>query len=780
LKLRASVPPIALIALITLLAAGMPATVRAAEDVLLLEASINGQETGQTFTVYRSGKILSVSQSDLQSVGIRTGASIDGRVRLGDIANAVTIDEAAQRIAIVVPLDRLATTRLQFQGGDRESVPLAPAPLAGLLDYDLVATRTPAGNVLSGFFDARVSGEAGVVSSTALGYAGATVARSVRLDTVYTYSDPVSLRRIRVGDFVGGGLSWSRPVRLGGVQLTTDFSLRPDLVTFPTPAFFGEATVPSTVDLFINGVRQLSQSVPPGAFEIRQAPIPTGSGAIAVSVTDALGRQTVQTLPFYITDRLLSAGLSSYSVDLGRVRRSYGQLSNDYGTTALVGTARHAWNDALTLEAHAEATRGLALAGLGAVAGVGALGTLSFSAATSRSTEAGGTGGDVSSGSSGTQTSIGIERSSRVISVSASRQSATAGYRDLGALGGAPVTRVATNVNLGMAMGRFGSTNIAYTALRLPPSAAAIRPSDGNEARILSISYFKSVLANVNLAITGFRNFAGGGNGATASLLFPLGDNRSAAVGANVFSGLHSVTAQAAQPTISPGDFGWQLQASEGHTVQRLGQLDYEGTHGRVTLAASSDGHTASERAGLRGALALTPQGVFASNWIEDSFAIVDAGKTANVNVFLDNRPAGRTGPDGKLLLPDLRAYDVNRVSVNIVNLPIDVRVEVPEQLIKPRDRSASLVDFRVRQGKPVQITLVDRNGQPVPVGSVVRYVATGEKAPVGYDGQTFFADIEPNSLLEVTFPSGEKCSTVLRYEHLTDVIPRIGPLPCI
>ncbi|WP_254426920.1 fimbria/pilus outer membrane usher protein [Herbaspirillum sp. VT-16-41] len=172
-------------------------------------------------------------------------------------------------------------------------------------------------------------------------------------------------------------------MRLGGFQYASDFNLRPDLVRFPTPSLGGETVVPSTVDLFVNGVRQISQPVPPGPFEIRQPPIASGTGQIAVAVTDELGRQTLRTINFYATDRLLKPGLSSYSVEGGWVRRRYGLRSNDYGQFALSGTARQGVSDILTLEGHAEAMRSLKLAGGGAVFNLGNRAVLATSLAAS-------------------------------------------------------------------------------------------------------------------------------------------------------------------------------------------------------------------------------------------------------------------------------------------------------------------------------------------------------------------------------------------------------------
>lgn len=768
-------------------ALGLAGAVIAAEEALLLEATVNGLETRQIVTVHRNGTDLRIGRADLQATGVRLYPQDEERILLGAIANTVSIDHVGQRLLMTVPLERLARTSLQFDGFVREKVPLAPAPPSVLMNYDMVATATRGAHVLSGFFEGRWSGSAGVLSSTALGYAGATDARSVRLDTQYAYSDPQSLRRFRIGDFIGGGLSWTRPVRIGGLQLSTDFNLRPDLVTFPTPDFFGEATVPSTVDLFINGVRHLSQPVPPGAFEIRQAPVPTGAGAIAIAVTDALGRQTLQTLPFYITDRLLTQGLTSFALDAGFLRQDYGRESNNYRGAAVAATLRHGVRDDLTLETHAEATRGLLQAGAGAVIGVGALGSLALSLSHSLSrVERNAPSGSPPTGNAGTQISVGFERSSRVLSLSLSRQLATHAYADLGAVGGSPIARAGTNLTLSAAMGDFGSANLAFSSYRAPGATLRgtlgqqnVAPNQPLSVRVLSASYFKTLAASVNLAVTAFRNFNGTGSGMSVSLLLPFDKNRSAVIGSSVYGSQRTVNVQATQPTVSPGDIGWQVQVTSGTYTQRMAQVDYNGLHGRGMLAASSDGHVTSERAGLRGALVAMPQGVFAANWINDSFALVDTGRMPDVDVYVDNRLVGRTESDGKLLVSELRSYDVSRISVNIVDLPLEARVEAPEQTVKPRDRSASLVDMRVRLGHPARIALLDRYGKPVPVGSTVGFEGSSEKAPVGYDGETYFPDISSGVRLELTFPSGEKCSTLIRYDYVPNTIPLLYPLPC-
>lgn len=115
------------------------------------------------------------------------------------------------------------------------------------MNYDVAGTQTGLGTSTSGALDLRIFSPVGIVSLGLLTYTGTTPQRLIgvpgvssanrvlRLDTGYTYADLRTLRRYSVGDFITGGLSWTRPVRMGGLQVRSDFSMRPDLITFPLP-----------------------------------------------------------------------------------------------------------------------------------------------------------------------------------------------------------------------------------------------------------------------------------------------------------------------------------------------------------------------------------------------------------------------------------------------------------------------------------------------------------------------------------------------------------------
>ncbi|MCV5663824.1 fimbria/pilus outer membrane usher protein, partial [Escherichia coli] len=87
---------------------------------------------------------------------------------------------------------------------------------------------------------------------------------------------------------------------------------------------YGEVTAPTTLDLFINGFKTDSMNVGPGPFIINDIPMLSGAGEATVIATDAQGKQTVMTSPFFLSSDLLKTGFTSYSASIGAIRENFG------------------------------------------------------------------------------------------------------------------------------------------------------------------------------------------------------------------------------------------------------------------------------------------------------------------------------------------------------------------------------------------------------------------------------------------------------------------------
>src|SRR6201996_2777034 len=276
----------------------------------------------------------------------------------------VTIDEAAQRAVVIAPAASLDTTHLS--AAERRSPDITPASPGAFLNYQLSAQQIQGQNIGGAFAELGVFAGTGVLTNTAVGRYGnygGNENQVVRLDTTYTRDFPATLDSLNLGDAISDGATWGNAVRFAGIRFSRNFGLRPDLLTTPLLATSGTATVPSTVDVFVNNQLVTSSQLPPGPFVIDRLPTVSGTGDVSVVVRDALGREQVMTQTFYSSVSLLAPGLSQYSVNLGEVRENYALDSSDYGPLLAEGSYRRGLTDAITVEGHAEYLKGNAHAG---------------------------------------------------------------------------------------------------------------------------------------------------------------------------------------------------------------------------------------------------------------------------------------------------------------------------------------------------------------------------------------------------------------------------------
>jgi outer membrane usher protein len=788
--------------------AAPPQRALAADETLQLDVMINGLSIGKVGEfVLRDGSLLA-RREELTDLGLRVpkdaAQTQDGLIIVSSLPGVkARLDESTQTVHLSAAAEELAPTIL---GAGRSAAGGAPlkSSMGVTLNYDVAGTLVDGHGAGSGLFDLRVFSPLGVAWTDMLAYAGAAHVAgqdpAIRLDSTYVYSDYASQRRYWAGDYINGGLPWTRPVRLGGLQVTRDFTMRPDLVTFPLPSLAGSVAVPSTVDVFVNGTRTLSSEVQPGPFQIPQMPVVTGAGSVQLTVTNALGQQVTTTLPFYASASLLASGLHTWSVEMGFVRRNWGVLSNDYGDFAGSATYRRGLTPYLTVEAHLEGTKGQFMGGAGIVADAFKFAVVNLSAA-----------GSTALGHSGAQLDVGVERVGRVFSFGASGIFATKNFADIAAMNGDPVPLRQISANATVYLGRWGSLGAAYAEVKREPATSLVSitglpafappagpqpPSDvalgttglpflpAESSRVLSATYSLTLGRRVFVYATGFHDFAlGGGTGATIGITLPLGQRSSVTASGNWSEGSPAYgSIQAEQSPVKIGDWGYQLYLAGGgghSTEHEFGQLQYKSPWALLTLGVDHLSGQTTPRLDAQGAFSFADGRLFATNTIYDSFAVVDTNGAGGVHVTYENRYAGRTDASGRLLVPDLQAWNVNHLAIEAGDVPIDAQVPYTAQVVRPPSRSGVVVKFPIRKTNGALLMLVDETGKPIPVGSTATLAATGVVAPVGYDGEAFIEDLGKQNQVSVQLPNDGRCTVAFPYAPAAGEIPKIGPLTC-
>lgn len=731
---------------------------------LYLETRVNGRAAGLASFTLRGGEVWATPAA-LQRLGLVIDGETADAVRLAALPGlAIEYDAANQSLNLTAPISMLAQRMSLVREEEHGSSPVV-ADSGLVYNYSVFGGVRGKTRSASAFSELRVFHPFGTASATFLTQAaendGDWSVKSVRLDTSATASFPERMLAVTVGDALGSATAWSRSARFAGVRVGTDFTLQPYTVTTPLTQFFGEAALPSTVELYVDGIKQATGEVPPGRFEIATPNgAAAGAGSGQVVITDALGRISTVQFDLYHAPTLLRPGLTDWAVETGFVRRDYGLRSFAYAPDPFVsGTMRRGMSNTFTLEAHGEASAHLALAGVGANWRAGQLGVVSGSVASS------------SDGArSGVKYTLGYAWSDATSSVSFDLSKADRHFRDVPSQEGSILPRRMLSAQASHAAGRVGTFSVSYVDLEYRREARS-RFLGAHWSLALGDRLGLSVHATQDLENTRHRTLFAG-------LSFRLDDRVQA--GASVQRERRATFASVDVNRSIPdaGGLGWRAQVQQAGSLTRAaGEVRYLGDHGDVGAGAHLvDGHL-DAYAGASGALVLIDGSAFASRQVNDSFAVVSTEGIAGVPVKLRNNVVGRTDRHGKLLVTGLNAYEDNAIAIDVGTLPADVRVGKIEAAVKPADRAGAVIAFELTRVRAATVALIDEAGRPLPVGSAI--TRSGVVAVVGFDGETYLENLEANNVVDVRLPSG-RCTARFDLPPDAAALPRIGPVACV
>jgi len=759
----------------------IPSPVAAAADEvtdLQLEVFINGYPSGWIvpFRHTPDGRFL-VEADELDTIGLlpdMLALREDGWIDLGLLPGVDADYDEEGQILHISAIDSALTTRIinaRYRGRDARADHVSPSPrdigawINHSVSYDTGGTGGSGWRRFQGasmLLDGHVYSPLGVLSSThTLSRNRLSGNRSLRLDTQWSYFDQQRLLTWSAGDVLSGGLSWTRSVRLGGVQVRRNFSIRPDLITMPLMNdLSGSAAVPSTVEVYINNMQRLSREIAPGPFAITDLPLITGGGTARLVVRDALGRETISETPFYAASNLLARGFVDFSLEAGLPRHHYGQRSQEYGQRPLgIGSVRYGVNNAFTLEGHAQTGAHFYQAGLGGVLRLGTLGVADFSAAGSdyrppaRALVA-----PPRRRERGQQWTLGVQAQWRTLSLYANTRRSSGRFNDAASISLPDDTwsNVRPDTRPPRRMSQF--------SLSLPPLAGAsvnlsytpVQQHNGTRTRLASASGHLRLGRHGALSLSLYRDLARADSlGAFLTFSFFF-DNRISGSSSLDYSQHHTTTRfnLGTSATDQIGSTGWHLRAARGQREMLGMDIRHRARYGtldaRAERSGSATGHSVNARVQYEGALVFAGGGAFATGRIDNAFAIVNTG-LADVPVRFENRLIGRANSRGKLLLTGLRAFEKNLISIDAMNLPLDARAEVTRLTASPNWHSGMVVDFNITPA-PLNalVSLRDETGALIPVGAGVRLNEGQEVFVVGYDGLVYVPDIAGDNRLRV------------------------------
>lgn len=761
---------------------------------------VNGAGTNVLAKFMVQDEVLYTSSQTLAQLGVRVPSSNLAKARWLDNAQSpgqrlfalnsikglqFAYDAARQNLNLVAPLEWLNLSTTSLGKLTEKPYEVGKAGFATVLNYDInVAQDNKRNRSLGLLTQWRFTTPWGYFSNTHLfNYSKSTQGHSSnklsRLDTYWRSAWPKQGITLTLGDTttsqLGGGGS-----RIGGIRIEKGYGLQPWRNTTPLASYLGKTTLPSTIDLYLNGVKQYSKQVPAGEYEISLPPSINGRGIAKVVATDVLGRTIAVDMPLYGGSGLLAKGLNEWSLEAGFLRTDYGGDDFSYNKNPVVsGTLRYGLSNYLTPTLHLEAAPNAKYwqGGLELKTVLGPLGQLNISHSESHFRD-----------KRGRQNSVFFSTQLGRVSLSTGWSRYDDAFTNLGSTlypqAFKPKGEHTTNISAGVSWGsnKLGSWSLGY-----------VRSQQSNKPVTASgtLSWSRSLGKRGSINIGGSKTFSGNKDYSIyAGLSFSLGKGYSTSVSAQR-SSTGSRSHQANLQKSSSGlhnlswSLGWQQQTSARGTRRHsgTGSIHYRTQYGNGSARAYTSDGNSNYSASWRGGLVLMQGGLFATRNVSDSFAVVSTQGVASVPVLSQNSVVGKTNRKGLLLVPNLSAYQKNKISIDPLNLPANMKIERAQAQVTPRAGASVAVAFKLRRVQSAMLTLVNTAGGPLPVGASILNMKGQPVAVVGFDGQTYIEELEKGAnRFNVALPEGGSCTVQVNYTAPTNndaILLNLGEMIC-
>jgi outer membrane usher protein len=683
-----------------------------------------------------------------------------------------TVNFANQSLDLLFAPDAFARTQL--------GMPLSNAPTIGttlpslFFNYDLNYQHTESRDATT-LQDLGMLGEIGfssglgVLTSSALGRnltgntaQGNSERSFVRLETTFTRDFADRKATLVLGDTNTRPSLTGSSIYFGGVRFGSNFALTPGFVSQSVPLFSGLSVVPSTVQLYVDGVLRQTTNVPTGPFTIDNSPLLTGGGEARLVVRDLLGRETVITRSFLASNKLLRTGLDDWSVEAGRLRLDLGTASANYGVGFARGVWRHGYNEELTLEGVAEGTPTQRALGLGLTSAVTGQWLGSAALAASHEDALG----------EGTQWLLGLERQGLRSSIFFQAQGESSKFRNLGEAKEFEPSKLQLFAGATFASERFGAFGVGLT------STVAF---DDMRINTVTSNYSIPVGEHGSLSLSVSRSQGDtSGSSLGLNLVLPLDQRRMVSASATRSASQNDFYVSAIQSPTQEDSLGWRVlggqQQSLGHAE---GGLNFFGRYGNLNADVSASQDQRALRVSGNGALILTDGHLFATQRQNESFALAEVAGYGGVGIGLGNHVLTQTDANGVALIPLLVPYQRNSVQLDPTELPVGAEIDSIEQIAVPARRSVVKVIFPVRSGRAALLKILLDDGSVAPAGATVQIEGDKKEFYVARRGEAFVTGLKAINQVRLTWDA-QQCTfdVALPPESPTD-IARVGPIPC-
>lgn len=716
--------------------------------IYFLTLVVNGQEDQQVSRVKQENGHYFISANDLNRNHIKSNIS-------NNMINVSKLDQVKiyynaqqQKLELTVPDDWLPHQDIYIQKLI-EYQKAMPSSSGFLFNYDVYyinSDDTQTQNVNT-WLEQRFFHRLGILSNSGVYRQGIRQQQEgyengyIRYDTYWRNNDPKRILTYQIGDLLSNALTWTTPIRLAGFQISRNFTIRPDIITYPLLQYSGVTSTPSSIDLFVNDNKVISQNISSGPYTLNNTPYINGAGEATIVTTDALGRQVSTSIPFYVANNLLKEGLDDFDFSVGWRRLNYGIVSNKYDTSPSVSAIyRYGWNNFLTVSGHTESTSGLNIFGVGSDIKLGYWGVLSNSLSQSKTSI------------SALQWTLGYQYQGQIFSLNTYYSKRENAFEDLSTY----------NTQANLSRSTFQTTMSIYPFNKTNGSLGVgyfdIQAFDGDRTQLVNFSFNRTLGRTINLVLSVNKTINKPDFNTQVQLMIPW-TNRSY-INTNFQrdeSNNYRSQVSASKSTPTDQGIGWTVSYLEAQQRQQQASLTWKTP--QVTLQTGLYGQNQfSYWANLSGSVVFMDQSFFFTNKVYDAFLLVDSDGYADIPVFYDNQLIGRTNRNGHILIPSIAAYYNGRVRIDTLDLPVNVESLINEkQVVLPKDKGA-IISFPIKKMRLANIKLVDQANHALPVGTSVQIIDLNQQTVVGYDGRVYLTNLDKHNRILIQLKNGQTC----------------------
>lgn len=757
---------------------------------LFLSTNINSTEINELVRFYQDQEgQLYIRSEDLEKIRIRPAKLDNTFIPLDEISDLkFKYDLNNQTIKISIPENKLIASSIDLnkQPQIKNSDLNIKSMNALILNYSLYNTLTDGENSFSGTFDTLYNSHYGNFNSGFL-YRNAkplnsSSERLVRLNSFWQKIDAEKIQQYTIGDFISHTPDWGNSVRLAGLQWSSAYAQRSDIVTTALPQFSGSAALPSSLDLYVNQQKIYSGEIPSGPFDLKSLPFISGN-EVALVTTDITGQQIVKKQAYYFSPKILAKDIHQFSVDLGFPRYNFANESNQYDETLFAAaSSRYGLSHTLTLNAGLEASSdGLVNLGIGAAKNFLGRGVITASVAGSNYDD-----------EQGLLSVVGLEgRLSKDLSMNMSYQKASENYHDLARVSEKLyLSKNHQHVNPDYAVTLSSSANEIFraglnlninTGVNVSTNYSQIQYAD-EQYKLATLNVSANLSNSWSIFGSIYKDFINDQDyGGFVALRFTpsAGFNSISSISRDEGSisyrqEVNAVTDQ----RIGGLGLGASVGHSEGQSSTASAYVNYRARPAYLT--AQYNQYDGIEQIGLSatGALVATQGRLFAAHEIGDSYAIVtNAGPHSQI--LNGGVNLGETDKKGRFFISHLSPYEKHQIFLDPQNLPLDWQVDKTSLNTITRYRQGTVLDFQAHKVISATVILHDQNGQALKPGYSVTVNQQPDHAMVGYGGEVFIRGLLKDNLIEVDLLDQGICSVSFKYAAAHSAKKKMGPLLC-